>query len=60
MSFAEWAQGRCRYNCNCCLKQYTNSLEFWQHVKNEHGLEWNSYLKMNPDYMVERHTVECR
>ena len=60
--FREWIRGNCLYRCDACACAVTfdDSLEFWRHVQQRHGLDNTEFARRYPGYTVRKSTTICR
>ena len=65
--FREWIRGNCLYRCDACAVDlgggevtFADSLEFWRHVQQRHGLDNTEFARRYPGYTVRKSTTICR
>ena len=70
--FREWIRGNCLYRCDACCAvgglgglrggevTFDDSLEFWRHVQQRHGLDNTEFARRYPGYTVRKSTTICR
>ncbi len=58
--FLEWLSGDCVFRCKPCRYDMFTSEEFTEHAERDHGMAWEDYVQINPDYMRRKAMFICR